>query len=291
VVAFRSVFCVRMSWRTSYQIGMAEQAANSLLPAGGAGGLALGAWALHRGGVPADHIARRTVAFFLVTSLANVGTLVVFAGAYVVGVLGDDPAPGLTLGVAVAGLIAIAVTLALPAITSRFAGRRAPLPPDAGRVRVALRQTVDSLSDGVRDAVTLLRQRQFGVIAGSLGYMAFDIAVLGACFRAFGHVPPLGVLVVAYLIGQLGGLIPIPGGIGGIEGGLIGTFALYHTPLAAATVAILAYRAFALWVPGLLGSIAFVQLRATLRREAEPALMCQPLAEPIRLAPASSSAG
>jgi uncharacterized membrane protein YbhN (UPF0104 family) len=46
VVIFRSVFCPRMPWRMSYRIGMAEQAANSLLPAGGAGGLALGAWAL-----------------------------------------------------------------------------------------------------------------------------------------------------------------------------------------------------------------------------------------------------
>src|SRR5512140_3527897 len=67
VLVFRAVFCPRMTWRMSYQIGMAEQAANSLLPAGGAGGLALGAWALRRGGTPADHIARRTVAFFLLT--------------------------------------------------------------------------------------------------------------------------------------------------------------------------------------------------------------------------------
>src|SRR5436309_799465 len=75
VVVFRSVFCARMPWRLSYRIGMAEQAANSLLPAGGAGGLALGAWALRRRGLSAEHIGRRTVAFFLLTSVANVGTL------------------------------------------------------------------------------------------------------------------------------------------------------------------------------------------------------------------------
>ena len=71
VLVFRAVFCRKTSWRTSTEIGLSEQAANSLLSVGGAGGLALGAWILRRGGVPGDHIARRTVAFFLLTSLAT----------------------------------------------------------------------------------------------------------------------------------------------------------------------------------------------------------------------------
>ncbi len=91
------------------------------------------------------------------------------------------------------------------------------------------------------------------------------------------------MLVFAYLIGQLGGLIPIPGGIGGIEGGLIGAFAVYQVPVSYTAAAVLAYRALQLWIPGMLGSIAFVQLRSTLRREAAPASICQPLAEPIEV--------
>ena len=75
VLVFRGVFCDRMSWRTSTEIGLSELAANSLLSVGGAGGLALGAWILRRGGLPATFIAQRTVAFFLLTSLANVGFL------------------------------------------------------------------------------------------------------------------------------------------------------------------------------------------------------------------------
>jgi len=51
LLAFRSTFCAGMSWRLSYDIAMAEQAANSLLPSGGAGGLALGVWALHEAGM------------------------------------------------------------------------------------------------------------------------------------------------------------------------------------------------------------------------------------------------
>ena len=65
VPAFRAVFCTRMSWGTSYKIAVAEEGAGSLFPLGGAGGLAVGVWALRRGGMPAAEIARKTVAFFL----------------------------------------------------------------------------------------------------------------------------------------------------------------------------------------------------------------------------------
>src|SRR6185436_4253306 len=67
VLVFRAVFCRRMSWRTSTEIGLAELAANSVFSIGGAGGLALGAWILRRGGLGTAYIARRTVAFFLLT--------------------------------------------------------------------------------------------------------------------------------------------------------------------------------------------------------------------------------
>jgi uncharacterized membrane protein YbhN (UPF0104 family) len=283
VLVFRAVFCPRMSWRLSYQIGMAEQAANSLLPAGGAGGLALGAWALNKGGMSAERIGRRTVAFFLITSLANVGTLIVFALLFAAGILSGDSAPAFTYGFAAAGVVATAAVLALPGLIHRRSAPHAAPVGKTGRVRSALRHLRDALGDGVTDAVLLVRERSFGVLAGAFGYMAFDIAALGACFEAFGYFPPVGVLVVAYLVGQLGGELPIPGGIGGIEGGLIGSFAVFNIPLAVTTVAVLAYRALALWIPAVLGSIAFVQLRRTLRRESEPASICKPLVEPIEV--------
>ena len=83
----------------------------------------------------------------------------------------------------------------------------------------------------------------------------------------------------------------MPGGIGGLDAGLIGAFALYHQPLAVTTAAVLVYHAISLWVPGLLGSIAFVQLRNTLQREREPAAMCIPLAAPIEAVAAPAGAG
>ena len=66
---------------------------------------------------------------------------------------------------------------------------------------------------------------------------------------------------MGYLIGQLGGLLPIPGGIGGIDGGLIGTLIVYGAPAAGTAAAVLAYRVILFWLPLIVGGIAFAALR------------------------------
>ena len=113
-------------------------------------------------------------------------------------------------------------------------------------------------ADGVEQAIALLRAHSVGVIVGSFAYMAFDIAALGFAFAAVGQEPALGTLVLGYLIGQLGNLVPLPGGIGGTEGALVAVFALYGVDLAEATAAVLLYRLFQLTIPALLGAPAFV---------------------------------
>src|SRR5215210_5428389 len=123
VLVFRGVFCRRMSWRTSTEIGLAELGANSLFSVGGAGGLALGAWILRRGGLPADYIARRTVAFFLLTSLANVSFLVLGGLALGVGLLHGSPSHLLGFVPAAAGALAIAFALAARRLAAVLARR------------------------------------------------------------------------------------------------------------------------------------------------------------------------
>jgi uncharacterized membrane protein YbhN (UPF0104 family) len=262
-----------------------------VLSLSGAGGLALGVWALRRGGMSVEHIGRRTVAFFFLTSLANVATVIFFAALYALGILQRDRDPTLTYAFGGAALAATGLVLALPMLLNPKEDRSTKSDEKPGRLAAAVRFARYSLALGVRDGLSLLRARSIGVLVGSLGLMAFDIAVLGSTFRAFGLAPPLGVLVLAYLIGQLGGNIPIPGGIGGIDAGLIGVFVLYHQPLAVTTAAVLAYHAIALWVPALLGGLAFVQLHSTLRREDRPAAMCAPLAEPIEVVGKRVTAG
>jgi uncharacterized membrane protein YbhN (UPF0104 family) len=268
VVAFRGVFCRRMSWRTSAEIGLSELAANSVLSVGGAGGLALGAWILRRGGLPNDFIARRTVAFFLLTSLANVGFLVLGGIGLATGLLGGSPSFVLGLIPAVAAVGVIALALLAGRVASALARR-------SMRPRIA--SAAHAVGNGVEEALELLRSRDWGILVGAAAYLLFDVAMLGVCFTAFGNdVPPVGVLLVAYLIGQLGGLIPIPGGIGGVDGGLIGTLVLYGVGAADAAVAVIAYRGLLLAIPALLGFPALAVLRRRLRDEAHDIAACAP---------------
>jgi uncharacterized protein (TIRG00374 family) len=271
VVMFKPVFCEHMSWRSAYDLGMSELAMGSLIPASGAGGLALGAWALRKGGMPAGDIARRSVAFFALKSAAN------FVAVAVVGVLmfagvGPSFSPLLTIlpaGLAVVSILAV-VGMALGLHRREVATR------ERSRRSAAIAKGVEALGDGLTEAGQILRKRDWRVIVGSLGYWAFDNAVLWACFMALGDSPAFTVVLMGYLLGQLGGLLPIPGGIGGIDGGLIGTMVVYGVPVAVAAAAVLAYRLILFWLPLIVGAHAYARLRRGLNDPNRPDL-CDPM--------------
>jgi uncharacterized membrane protein YbhN (UPF0104 family) len=256
LVMFGPIFCTGLTWRRSWQIGGSELAMGSLIPASGAGGLALGAWVLHRGGMSGQRIGRRSVAFFLIKSGVNFIAVVVLGAVMAVGLVGPDLSLWLTAFPAGMAALAIAGVVALP----RFGPGRPP-GPDASRLRRAMAATRRAVIDGTGEALQILRSGNRRVLAGSVGYWAFDNAVLWATFHAFGISPPLTVVLMGYLIGQLGGLLPIPGGIGGIDGGLIGTLIVYGAPAAATAAAVLAYRLILFWLPLIVGAVAFAALR------------------------------
>jgi uncharacterized membrane protein YbhN (UPF0104 family) len=261
VVAFRGVLAQRLPWRLSYDVGMAVQGTNVLVPAGGASGLALGAWALKRTGEPTDRLAPRTVAFFLITSSVNFLTAVVAGFALALGLLPGDAPLALTAGPAALALAAIVAVLALPRVLGADDAA-----PRSGRLGRALSAVRGALGDGVLEARALVASGSVAVIAGAVGYMALDLAALTAAFAAIGSVPPVGALLLAYVLGQLGGLIPLPGGIGGADSGVIGALVLYGTPLPEAAAAVLAYRAFQLGLPAILGALSLLRLPGALER-------------------------
>jgi uncharacterized protein (TIRG00374 family) len=276
VAVFRMIFCRRMSWRVSYQIGMSELGANALIPTGGAGGLALGAWALKRGGMQAEEIARRTVAFFLLTSVPNVLGVIVLGLGLAVGVFGHEGNLLLTVLPATIAASAIVLVLFAGRIAKRWGGRIDASGRESSKRKLVAMKGLTAIGEGVEEAVALLREGNAILVLGLIAYLAFDVMIVWATFRALGPAPPLAILWIAYLIGELGGLIPVPGGIGGVDAGLVGTLALYHVSLASAAGAVLAYRAIALWVPAVVGGGAFIFLRRTLRDEAEQIAICVP---------------
>jgi uncharacterized membrane protein YbhN (UPF0104 family) len=103
-------------------------------------------------------------------------------------------------------------------------------------------------------------------LVAAAGYLLFDIAVLWACFRAFGAEPPLAAILLGYQLGYLANVVPVPGSLGALEGGLTGALLLYGTSPGPTLAAVIAYHAIALWVPTIGGTIAFASLHGTLRR-------------------------
>ncbi len=126
--------------------------------------------------------------------------------------------------------------------------------------------TVPALAaTGVRTAIGLVRERDPGLL-GAVAWWGFDIAVLWAMFHAFGTPPPFTVIWMAYFIGMLGNLLPLPGGLGGVEGGMIGALVAFGVDFNLAVVAVLAYRGISFWLPTIPGAIAYLQLRRTVAR-------------------------
>jgi uncharacterized membrane protein YbhN (UPF0104 family) len=275
VVAFRDVFCPRMGWRFSYELGMAEQATNVLLPTGGAGGLALGAWALHQGGMPTEQIGRRSVVFFVLTSLPNFVCAAVLGPLLLTGLFAGEVPVVVTAVFSALAWVMGAVVAALPLLLGRIDPHKSSRP-----LMRRVRAGALVLSNGIRDTGELLRSGRWRAILGAAGYLGFDIAALIVAFQAFGGGPPLAPLIFAYVIGQLGGLLPLPAGIGGTDGGLIGAMVLYGASLPQATAAVLAYRVFQLGIPAILGTFAFAHLRHTLSSSPSAVAACAPLADP-----------
>jgi uncharacterized membrane protein YbhN (UPF0104 family) len=274
VPAFRAVFCTRMSWATSYKIAVAEQGAGSLFPLGGAGSLALGVWALRRGGMPAEEIARKTIAFFLLTSAVPVGMLVLLGAGLATGILPGGGRVLLTVLPAVVAAGALAATLAVRRLAR---GAEARIRRHGGALRwVRPAEALSATSAGIDEALHHLRQADPLLLVGLIGFLMFDQLAFWASFWAVGASPELPLIWMAYLIGQLGNWLPVPGGIGGTELGLVGALVLYGLPALTATAAVLVYRVIELWIPGVLGLAAFVALRRLLMRETEAIGLCRP---------------
>ncbi len=268
---FRMVFScegVRITWRSSYQITMAGTVATKLLAAGGAGGIALTIWALRAAGLSARSIARRMTSFEILLYAVFMGALVIFGGGAALGLLPGAERSALTLFPAVFGAVVIVLAVVLGFASDAAQRWLAALSQRSKRSRKLLGNlsTVPrTLHDGFRTTAQILRRPRLSLL-GAVVYWAFDIATLWVAFRAFGGSPPIAVLVLGYYIGQLANALPIPGGIGGVEGGMIGSFIAFGVSGSTAALAVLAYRLISFWLPILPGSIAYLQLRTVVAR-------------------------
>ena len=268
VALFQGVYQRRgaaLDLKASYVITMASLAATRIFAAGGAGGIALTAWALRRAGMGRREVADTTVAFLVLTYVVYMLALVVCGFGLRWGVF-DGPDPwAVTVLPALFGIVAIAVFLLMALVPTDVERRLRDWACDQGRPRLAriaqrLATAPAAVSSGVREAISHVRAKDPALV-GSIAFWGFNIAVLWACFHAFGDPPPWGVLIMGYFVGMLGNLLPLPGGVGGVDGGMIGAYVAFDVPIGLATVAVLSYRGFAFWLPTIPGAVAYFQLR------------------------------
>jgi uncharacterized protein (TIRG00374 family) len=286
VLMFRGVFIrgrSRIDWTESYQITMASLAATRVFAAAGAGGIALTAWAVRRSGMPARTVGSRMIAFLALLYGVYMVTLVIVGVGLYLGVIPGGGSFAITIVPAIFGAVVIVMFLGiamLPNDVQRMVGPWASGRNRMSRLAFRLAAASATASTGVRTAIDLVRARNPSLL-GAIAWWGFNIAVLWACFRAFGASPPKGVIVMSYFVGMLANTLPLPGGIGGVDGGMIGALTAFGVDVELSIVAVLAYRAFAFWLPTLPGAVAYLQLRRTVQRwNAEPATMLRSASEP-----------
>ena len=265
VLVFKLIFGKDMTrWRVIAS-GLRALGASSMLPGGVVVGPALGARSDGGKNVPFSALTRATVAFAVITLLP---------GVIVVGILGVVLWLGLLPGPhdAVRTLPASGFTVALVTaliMCGRSPASRAQRSETGARGTAVTRQIAACLGaarDGVPAARAALRAGDWKLL-GTLAYYAFDNAALWAAFHAFGATPRPTVIVMGYLVGSLGAAVPVPAGLGAVEGGLIGALVLYGAPAGPAAGAVLLYRAVSLLLPVGLGAPAWALLPVTrLRR-------------------------
>ncbi len=282
VALFRGVVGerVHLRWKDSYDITMAGLAATRLFSAGGAGGIVLTYWALRKAGMPRKETAARMVAFLVLLYAVYMATLLINGILMSTGVF-DVPAPaGLTIVPAALAGAVILIFLLMALIPGDLERRISSASQERlfGRVMRRLATVPSTAAIGTREAIRYVRDPSRGGLAviGAVGFWAAQIGILWASFKAFGVDVPLAVVVQAFFLGMVANLIPLPGGVGAVDAGLLGAFALFDVSHVFAPV--LLYRVFAFWLPIPPGIVAFLQLRKTAQRwerergdpEAEP---------------------
>jgi uncharacterized membrane protein YbhN (UPF0104 family) len=260
VIVFKLVFASPLDWRRSAPAAMRALGASTVLPGGGLIGPALGAWSATAGKPSPSQLTRSTITFVILTNAPEAAVLAAVGFLLWLGFASGPHQAALTLLPALLAAGFLGITW-LAGRAHRRRSLRTPLPTTPRRVLIG----------GVGDASALVRAGNW-MLCGAIAYYAFDNAVLWAAFHAFGPSPPIAVIVMGYLVGSLAGALPLPGGLGALDGGLIGALVLYGSPAAPAAAAVLLYHGIALLVPVALGALglAWTPRRVLERRVTRP---------------------
>jgi len=250
----------RLRLKDSYDMTLGGAAATRLLPTAGLGGAAVTVWAMRARGVRTSELTERLLAFLLLLYGVYMSALLT-VGIAVGGIGGADGSALGILGAAIAIAVAVAV-LVLFVVPSPVAGALERASRRQGRLASVSRWVLaqlPALRAALRRGWHELRRPHLALL-GAVAYWAFDVGVLVTMLHVFGVRLPLATVVLAYFLGTMLNVVPLPGSL---SGGLAGSLIALGSPAGAAIVAVLAYRAVAVWLPAVPGIASLVSLRTS----------------------------
>jgi uncharacterized membrane protein YbhN (UPF0104 family) len=246
----------RVSLLRSTQIALGELAGFVVTPTG-AGGPTLRLWALMRSGMPFRVVITRSVVHGAVLQIPYVIAAVLLGtGAlFRVGV-----GHARTLVALAPDAVVIGVVLLVLAV---IALARRPTRAETGWRRV-VREVVEAIPAGVSELPAFLRRP--GLLLTALAYWAGDCGVLVLAFHAVHGSAPIAVIALAYMLGQLGNTLPLPGGVGAVEPAMLGVLGSSGVDLGLGAAAVVVYRFISLGLQSVLGGVAASTLIPSLQR-------------------------
>jgi uncharacterized membrane protein YbhN (UPF0104 family) len=237
-------------------VAWAQLGGGMLVPGGTLGSIGVGAWMLHRLGIPMDRVGERQFTLMFLNSGVDGLAIVFFGVGLATGVFSGESNLALTL--LPAAVVAVGLLLALV-----IARRAEQLADRLEARRPKLATGVRTLALAVENTKSMLRHRgSTKIVLGAIAYLGFDMAVLQGAFIAIdAHpVPSFAVVSMCYLIGGLAGSIPLPANLGAVTG-MAGMLVVFGVGRNDAIAAVVLYQAIGFLVPLIGGLIAYLLLR------------------------------
>jgi putative heme transporter len=257
----------------SVQIAIGELGAFVIAPFG-AGGPVVRFWALLKTGMPWTVVITRAVSHDLMFNLPYLVAALLLGTSAALGI-----GPGhasLDLSLSPLGVAAIVIAAGLWLLWlgrrhQRWLERRpadAPA-PDIARWKWFTVQALAAIPAGLRELLVRIREPQ--AVFSSFGFWIGDCAVLVVGIHAAGGSAPIAAVALAYMLGQLGNLLPLPGGVGGFEPIVAAVLGASGVNLGLAGAAIIIYRLISLGLQSAGGALCIATLPASLRARAQTA--------------------
>jgi uncharacterized membrane protein YbhN (UPF0104 family) len=245
VVVFRRFFPEPPAG-VSRRVAWIAMGAGAMLPGGNISSAAATGFLMRGHGIDTRRVVERCAA--LLCLLTGLGFAVNgLAGVLLLAGVPDGPHDiGHTVGPIVVSVFVLGSAALVVAGARRLAGRGPRL----------IRGLATGLNGAWREAGT-----PHWRLLGAVGFLCLDMGALWAACLATGHHIGALAVAIAYCIGYLATVVPIPAGIGVLDTGLAASLVLYGLSPAASVGAVLVYHAISIWVPGLGGLIAWLPTR------------------------------